>query len=213
MDAETPVRVVLLDVDFTLTRRHVSHMLAQAMRGGSVPLARAIEGLPPNGELVSMQIEEDIAAFRALIAYCARSHTRVALASFGYREFIETLARDLEQWFPVLREVWLRKCEQPLILTPGAFGALDGTDALRTKDCMLERVCGLARVQPREVLLVDDSPENVASARRWGAHVFQVRGGDGLVAYECNRLRERMERQHLRAFAAQVRVEEKDRGL
>ena len=192
---EARVSVLLFDVDKTLTAVHVSHKIAQLLPQHKT-LTDAVRALPPNRELVSESILIQ-SSFASLVHFCARNHIRIALGSFGHHAYIDTLVKDLERWLPDIANVWLRcstSANHPVVLTPRDFDAREGTDALKTKNRMVERVASLAGVSVGNVMLIDDSSTNTFHARLLGAFVFQVRGNNGLTAHQCKVLEERLER-------------------
>jgi hypothetical protein len=90
----------------------------------------------------------------------------ITIASFGYKKIIQ-------RYFPNID-----------IITPGYFDdGIDGIVADDDKNNMIEVFMKKYNIKsPTEVLLVDDSQENIAAWRKFGGYAYEIRS----IGLDCN---------------------------
>lgn len=174
-------KIVVFDFDGTLTRfnipaelSRIKSMFRTSKNDPFMVVDNALKYMVKNIGLDKIYSELVIdKSFLDLINNMKNQDIRVIIMSYGYNDIIKKLleAKGYTDLFE-------------LVITPADFNLKEGydqTEKLDGKNVMLNRVSKVYGVRKENIILIDDSFENVKRACQKGYKILHVDSGNGLT--------------------------------
>ena len=168
-------KIIVFDFDGTLTRFNVPTELFKIKRALNLDVIdESLKYLIKNNGISNIFSEFVVdSSFLKLIQDMKSKNIRIMIMSYGYKDIIKKLLKA--KGYSNLFE---------LIITPADFNLKEGYDQTKNldgKNIMLNRVRKVYGVNRDNILLVDDSYENIKRACNKGYKVLHVDSGNGLT--------------------------------